>query len=135
VNNALGNQKHFALAESHSPEEVEVCQHHVWSNFCLVTENKSELLMYSLVSRGPDPAGGEGAGLYPCVCWEVLTKPGFAGRTSHIWLEGKVLKLLLITGSYMSLRVHFGLRGFCYGWQFTALKEYNWLRGSWRAGN
>ena len=85
LNTELRNQEHFGLAESHLPDEVEVLfQHHVWSNYCLVTENKAELLMYSLMSCRAVPAGGEGAGLYPCVCGEALTKPGFAGRTSHI---------------------------------------------------
>lgn len=65
VSNELGNQKHFGLAESHSPDEVEVVQHRVWSNFWLERENKAELLMCSLLSSRANPAGEEQAGLYP----------------------------------------------------------------------
>lgn len=76
-------------------------------------------IMYILISCEADPEGGEVAEIYS----------GFAGRTSLSSLEGKVLKSLLITDSYVSLESHFGLRDSCYRWQFTAVKKYNWLRG------
>lgn len=92
----VNTKEPFGLGKSHSPDEVKAFQHHAWSNSCLVTENK-EILMYSLMNCGGNPAYGEGAELYPCVGWEVLTKTGFAGRSSHIWCKGKILKSLLIT--------------------------------------